>query len=178
MGVIPRLGEFEMSIIEKIFGTHSQRELKRIYPIVDKIEALRPEMQALSDEQLRGKTAEFKERLAKGETLDDLLPEAYAVVREAGKRALGMEHFRVQLIGGVILHQGRIAEMRTGEGKTLVSTLPAYLNALEGKGVHIVTVNDYLAKRDAEWMGEVHRFLGLTVGVVLNVMTKEERQAA
>ena len=178
MGVIPRLGEFEMSIIEKIFGTHSQRELKRIYPIVDKIEALRPEMQALSDEQLRGKTAEFKERLAKGETLDDLLPEAYAVVREAGKRALGMEHFRVQLIGGVILHQGRIAEMRTGEGKTLVSTLPAYLNALEGKGVHIVTVNDYLAKRDAEWMGEVHRFLGLTVGVVLNDMTKEERQAA
>lgn len=167
-----------MGIAEKIFGTHSQRELKRINPIVDKIESLRPEMQALSDEQLRGKTLEFKERLAKGETLDDLLPEAYAVVREAGKRALGMEHFRVQLIGGIILHQGRIAEMRTGEGKTLVSTLPAYLNALEGKGVHIVTVNDYLAKRDAEWMGEVHRFLGLTVGVVLNDMTKEERQEA
>ncbi|MBQ8489672.1 MAG: preprotein translocase subunit SecA, partial [Pseudobutyrivibrio sp.] len=167
-----------MSIIDKVFGTHSDRELKRIKPIVDKIEALRPEMQALTDEQLRAKTTEFKERLSKGETLDDILPEAYAVVREAGKRALGMEHFRVQLIGGIILHQGRIAEMRTGEGKTLVSTLPAYLNALEGKGVHIVTVNDYLAKRDAEWMGEVHRFLGLTVGVVLNDMTKEERQAA
>ncbi|MCR5580433.1 MAG: preprotein translocase subunit SecA [Pseudobutyrivibrio sp.] len=167
-----------MSIIDKVFGTHSQRELKRIKPIADKIESYRSAMQALSDEELRGKTTEFKERLAKGETLDDLLPEAYAVVREAGKRALGMEHFRVQLIGGIILHQGRIAEMRTGEGKTLVSTLPAYLNALEGKGVHIVTVNDYLAKRDAEWMGEVHRFLGLTVGVVLNDMTKEERQAA
>ena len=167
-----------MSIIDKVFGTHSDRELKRIKPIVDKIEALRPDMQALTDEQLRAKTTEFKERLAKGETLDDILPEAYAVVREAGKRALGMEHFRVQLIGGIILHQGRIAEMRTGEGKTLVSTLPAYLNALEGKGVHIVTVNDYLAKRDAEWMGEVHRFLGLTVGVVLNDMSKEERQAA
>ena len=167
-----------MSIIDKVFGTHSDRELKRIKPIVDKIESLRPEMQALTDEQLRAKTTEFKERLSKGETLDDILPEAYAVVREAGKRALGMEHFRVQLIGGIILHQGRIAEMRTGEGKTLVSTLPAYLNALEGKGVHIVTVNDYLAKRDAEWMGEVHRFLGLTVGVVLNDMTKEERQAA
>ena len=167
-----------MSIIDKVFGTHSDRELKRIKPIVDKIEALRPDMQSLTDEQLRAKTTEFKERLSKGETLDDILPEAYAVVREAGKRALGMEHFRVQLIGGIILHQGRIAEMRTGEGKTLVSTLPAYLNALEGKGVHIVTVNDYLAKRDAEWMGEVHRFLGLTVGVVLNDMTKEERQEA
>jgi len=167
-----------MSIIDKVFGTHSQRELKRITPIVDKIDSLRPVMQALSDEELRGKTTEFKERLANGETLDDILPEAYAVVREAGKRAIGMEHFRVQLIGGIILHQGRIAEMRTGEGKTLVSTLPAYLNALEGKGVHIVTVNDYLAKRDAEWMGEVHRFLGLTVGVVLNDMSKEERQAA
>ncbi len=167
-----------MGIIDKVFGTHSQRELKRINPIVDKIESYRPQMQALSDEELRDKTQEFKDRLAKGETLDDILPEAYAVVREAGKRALGMEHFRVQLIGGIILHQGRIAEMRTGEGKTLVSTLPAYLNALEGKGVHIVTVNDYLAKRDAEWMGEVHRFLGLTVGVVLNDMTKEERQAA
>ncbi len=167
-----------MGIVEKIFGTHSEHELKRIKPIIDKIESYRPAMQALSDEELRGKTQEFKDRLSKGETLDDLLPEAYAVVREAGKRALGMEHFRVQLIGGTILHQGRIAEMRTGEGKTLVSTLPAYLNALEGKGVHIVTVNDYLAKRDAEWMGEVHRFLGLTVGVVLNDMTKEERQAA
>ena len=167
-----------MSIIDKVFGTHSQREIKRITPIVDKIESLRPAMQALSDEELRAKTTEFKDRLSKGETLDDILPEAYAVVREAGKRALGMEHFRVQLMGGIILHQGRIAEMRTGEGKTLVSTLPAYLNALEGQGVHIVTVNDYLAKRDAEWMGEVHRFLGLTVGVVLNDMTKEERQEA
>ncbi len=167
-----------MGIIEKVFGTHSERELKRIKPIVDKIESYRPEMQALTDEELRAKTDQFKKRLADGETLDDILPEAYATVREAGKRALGMEHFRVQLIGGIILHQGRIAEMRTGEGKTLVSTLPAYLNALEGKGVHIVTVNDYLAKRDAEWMGEVHRFLGLTVGVVLNDMTKEERQAA
>ncbi|MBQ7148530.1 MAG: preprotein translocase subunit SecA [Pseudobutyrivibrio sp.] len=167
-----------MNIIDKVFGTHSERELKRIKPIVDKIESYKDAMGALSDEELRGKTVEFKERLAKGETLDDILPEAYATVREAGKRALGMEHFRVQLIGGIILHQGRIAEMRTGEGKTLVSTLPAYLNALEGKGVHIVTVNDYLAKRDAEWMGEVHRFLGLTVGVVLNDMTKEERQAA
>ena len=167
-----------MSIIDRVFGTHSQRERKRIQPLVDKIESYRSTMSALSDEELRGKTAEYKERLANGETLDDLLPEAYATVREAGKRALGMEHFEVQLIGGIILHQGRIAEMRTGEGKTLVSTLPAYLNALEGKGVHIVTVNDYLAKRDAEWMGEVHRFLGLTVGVVLNDMTKEERQAA
>ena len=167
-----------MNIIDKVFGTHSERELKRIKPIVDKIESYKDAMGALTDEELRGKTVEFKERLAKGETLDDILPEAYATVREAGKRALGMEHFRVQIIGGIILHQGRIAEMRTGEGKTLVSTLPAYLNALEGKGVHIVTVNDYLAKRDAEWMGEVHRFLGLTVGVVLNDMTKEERQAA
>ena len=167
-----------MGIATKLFGTHSQRELKRINPIVDKIEALRDDMIALSDEQLRGKTAEFKERLAKGETLDDILPEAFAVVREGAKRAIGMEHFRVQLIGGIILHQGRIAEMRTGEGKTLVSTLPAYLNALEGKGVQIVTVNDYLAKRDAEWMGEVHRFLGLTVGVVLNDMTPEERREA
>ncbi|SFT55120.1 preprotein translocase subunit SecA [Lachnospiraceae bacterium XBD2001] len=167
-----------MSLVTKIFGTHSERELKRIYPIVDKIESLRPDMQALTDDELRGKTQEFKNRLAAGETLDDLLPEAYAVVREGARRSLGMEHFRVQLIGGIILHQGRIAEMRTGEGKTLVSTLPAYLNALEGKGVHIVTVNDYLAKRDAEWMGEVHRFLGLTVGVVLNDMSKEERQEA
>ena len=167
-----------MSFVEKIFGTHSQHELKRIKPTVDRIEELRPQMQALSDEQLKAKTPEFKKRLANGETLDDLLPEAFAVVREAAKRVLDMEHFRVQLIGGVILHQGRIAEMKTGEGKTLVSTLPAYLNALEGKGVHIVTVNDYLAKRDAEWMGQVHQFLGLTVGVVLNDMTREERQAA
>ncbi len=167
-----------MSIAEKIFGTHSERELKRITPIVDQIEALRPEMQALSDEALRAKTDEFKKRLAEGATLDDILPEAYATVREAAKRAIGLEHYRVQLIGGIILHQGRIAEMKTGEGKTLVSTLPAYLNALEGKGVHIVTVNDYLAQRDRDWMGKVHEFLGLTVGVVLNSMEKEERQAA
>ena len=167
-----------MGIIEKIFGTHSENELKRIYPIVDRIEALEPEMKALSDEELRGKTREFKERLKEGETLDDLLPEAYAAVREAAFRSLGMRHYRVQLIGGIILHQGRIAEMKTGEGKTLVSTLPAYLNALEGNGVHIVTVNDYLAKRDAEWMGKVHEFLGLTVGVVLNSMDKTERRAA
>ena len=170
--------EEKMSVIEKIFGTHSSRELKRIEPLVDKIEALRPTMQALSDEELRGKTEEYKRRLTEGETLDDLLPEAYATVREAAKRVLNMEHYRVQLIGGIILHQGRIAEMRTGEGKTLVSTLPAYLNALEGKGVHVVTVNDYLAKRDAEWMGQVHEFLGLKVGVVLNSMTSEERQEA
>lgn len=167
-----------MKVTDKIFGTHSQRELKRIMPIVDKIEALRPTMQSLSDEELRGKTDEFKKRLADGETLDDLLPEAFATVREAAKRVLNMEHYRVQLMGGVILHQGRIAEMRTGEGKTLVSTAPAYLNALEGKGVHIVTVNDYLAKRDAELMGQVHAFLGLKVGVVLNSMTSEERQKA
>ena len=170
--------EEKMSVIEKIFGTHSSRELKRIEPLVDKIEALRPTMQALSDEELRGKTEEYKKRLTEGETLDDLLPEAYATVREAAKRVLNMEHYRVQLIGGIILHQGRIAEMRSGEGKTLVSTLPAYLNALEGKGVHVVTVNDYLAKRDAEWMGQVHEFLGLKVGVVLNSMTSEERQEA
>ena len=167
-----------MKILDKIFGTHSERELKRIEPIVDKIEALRPAMQALSDEELKGKTQEFKNRLAEGETLDDLLPEAFATVREAARRVLNMEHFRVQLIGGIILHQGRIAEMKTGEGKTLVSTAPAYLNALEGKGVHVVTVNDYLAKRDAEWMGQVHEFLGLKVGVVLNSMSPEERQAA
>ncbi len=167
-----------MSIVTKIFGTHSERELKRIEPIVDKIESLRPEMQKLTDEELRAKTSEFKERLANGETLDDILPEAFAVVREAGKRVLNMEHFRVQLIGGIILHQGRIAEMRTGEGKTLVSTCPAYLNALEGKGVHVVSVNDYLVKRDAEWMGEIHRFLGLSVGYILNSMTPEERREA
>ncbi len=167
-----------MSIINKIIGTHSERELKRIRSTVDSIEAMRPIMQALSDEELKGKTEEFKKRLADGETLDDIMPEAYAVVREAGKRVLGMEHFRVQLIGGVILHQGRIAEMRTGEGKTLVATLPSYLDALEGKGVNVVTVNDYLAKRDAEWMGKIHEFLGLTVGVVLNSMNSEERRAA
>ncbi len=167
-----------MTLIEKIFGTHSSRELKRIEPLVKRIEELRPAMQALSDEELRGKTGEYKRRLSEGETLDDLLPEAFATVREAGKRVLNMEHYPVQLIGGIILHQGRIAEMRTGEGKTLVSTLPAYLNALEGKGVHVVTVNDYLAKRDSEWMGQVHEFLGLKVGVVLNGMTSEERQAA
>ncbi len=167
-----------MKLVDKIFGTHSARELKRIMPLVDKIESLRSSMQELSDEELRGKTQEYKNRLAEGETLDDLLPEAFATVREAAKRVLDMEHYRVQLIGGIILHQGRIAEMRTGEGKTLVSTLPAYLNALEGKGVHIVTVNDYLAKRDAEWMGQIHEFLGLKVGVVLNSMTSEERQEA
>ena len=167
-----------MKAIEKIFGTHSERELKRIYPLIDKIEALRPDMQALSDEELRGKTKEYKKRLEDGETLDDLLPEAFATVREAAKRVLGMEHYRVQLVGGVILHQGRIPEMKTGEGKTLVSTAPAYLNALEGKVVHIVTLKDYLAKRDAEWMGKVHEFLGLTVGVILNGMDNKERQAA
>lgn len=160
----------------KLFGTHSEREVKRILGTVDKIEALRPQMQELSDEELKGKTREFKKRLEDGETLDDILPEAYATVREAAKRVLNMEHYRVQLIGGIILHQGRIAEMKTGEGKTLVSTLPAYLNALEGEGVHIVTVNDYLAERDAEWMGKVHEFLGLTVGVVLNSMKNDERR--
>ena len=167
-----------MNIVQKIFGTHSARELKRITPLVDKIEALRPQMAALGDAELRAKTEEYKERLKNGETLDDLLPEAYATVREAARRVLHMEHYRVQLIGGIILHQGRIAEMKTGEGKTLVSTLPAYLNALEGRGVHIVTVNDYLAHRDAEWMGKVHEFLGLTVGVVLNSMNSDERRAA
>ena len=168
----------EMSIVDKIFGTHSERELKRIKPIVDKIESYRPSMMELSDEELKGKTKEFKKRLEEGATLDQILPEAYATVREGARRALGMEHYRVQLIGGIILHQGRIAEMKTGEGKTLVSTLPAYLNALEGKGVHIVTVNDYLANRDAEWMGKVHEFLGLTVGVVLNSMDNDERRKA
>ncbi|MGN1165690.1 MAG: preprotein translocase subunit SecA [Lachnospiraceae bacterium] len=165
-----------MGLLQKIFGTHSENELKRIYPIVDAIEAMEPEMQKLSDDELKNKTKEFRERLEKGETLDDILPEAYAVVREAADRTLGMKHYRVQLIGGVILHQGRIAEMKTGEGKTLVSTLPAYLNALTGQGVNIVTVNDYLAKRDAEWMGKVHEFLGLTVGVVLNSMDSDERR--
>ena len=167
-----------MSIIDKIIGTHSERELKRIRATVDSIEAMQPQMHALTDDELKAKTVEFKKRLADGQTLDDIMPEAYAVVREAGKRVLGMEHFRVQLIGGVILHQGRIAEMRTGEGKTLVATLPSYLDALEGKGVHVVTVNDYLAKRDAEWMGKIHEFLGLSVGVVLNSMNSDERRAA
>ena len=165
-----------MNLIQKVFGTHSEREVKMITPLVNKIESLRPTMQALSDEELRDKTKEYKKRLAEGETLDDLLPEAFATVRESARRVLNMEHYRVQLIGGIILHQGRIAEMKTGEGKTLVSTLPAYLNALEGKGVHIVTVNDYLAHRDAEWMGKVHEFLGLTVGCVLNDMDNDERR--
>ncbi len=163
---------------EMLFGTHSERELKRIYPIVDKIEALDATMSAKTDEELKAMTPYFKERLANGETLDDILPEAFATVREAAYRVLGMKHFRVQLIGGVVLHQGRIAEMKTGEGKTLVSTCPAYLNALTGKGVHVVTVNDYLAKRDSEWMGQVHEFLGLKVGIVLNSMDSKERQAA
>ena len=167
-----------MKIFDKLFGTHSERELKLITPVIDRIEELRPTMQALDDEGLREKTKEYRQRLSEGATLDDLLPEAFATVREAARRVLGMEHYRVQLIGGIILHQGRIAEMRTGEGKTLVSTLPAYLNALEGKGVHVVTVNDYLANRDAQWMGKVHEFLGLTVGVVLNGSTKEERRGA
>ena len=167
-----------MSIVTKLFGTHSENELKRIRGTVDRIEELRPQMQAMSDAEMRAKTGEFKARLAEGETLDDILPEAYALVREAAKRAIGLEHYRVQLIGGVILHQGRIAEMKTGEGKTLVATLPSYLNALEGKGVHVVTVNDYLANRDAEWMGKIHEFLGLTVGVVLNSMDNDERRKA
>jgi preprotein translocase subunit SecA len=167
-----------MGLIEKVFGTHSEREIKRIITIVDKIEALEPEYVKLSDEALKAKTIEFKNRLKNGETLDDILVEAYATVREAAKRAIGLRHFRVQLMGGIILHQGRITEMRTGEGKTLVATLPSYLNALEGKGVHVVTVNDYLAKRDAEWMGQIHEFLGLKVGVILNSMEKDERRAA
>lgn len=165
-------------IVDKVFGTHSERELKRIKPLVDKVESLKPTFEAMSDMELKEMTGKYKERLANGETLDDLLPEAFATVREAAKRVLNMEHFRVQIIGGIILHQGRIAEMRTGEGKTLVSTLPAYLNALTGEGVYVVTVNDYLAKRDSEWMGQIHRFLGLSVGVVLNSMTPEERQEA
>ncbi|MBR6359700.1 MAG: preprotein translocase subunit SecA [Lachnospiraceae bacterium] len=165
-----------LSIVTKIFGTHSERELKRIRPLADKVMALDGAMAALSDEELKGKTGEFKKRLEAGETLDDILPEAYAVVREAAARTLGMKHYKVQVIGGIVLHQGRITEMKTGEGKTLVATLPSYLNALTGKGVHVVTVNDYLAKRDAEWMGQVHRFLGLTVGCILNSMTPEERR--
>ena len=167
-----------MGLINKIFGTRSQREVKALTPIVDKIEALSDEYKALSDQQLRAKTDEFKARLAKGETLDDILPEAFATCREAADRVLGMRPYRVQLIGGIILHQGRIAEMKTGEGKTLVATLPAYLNALAGKGVHIVTVNDYLAKRDSEWMGKVYRFLGLTVGLVIHGVDKDGKKAA
>ena len=165
-------------IVDKVFGTHSERELKRIMPLVNKVESLKPTFEAMSDSELKDMTRKYKERLAQGETLDDLLPEAFATVREAARRVLDMEHFRVQIIGGIILHQGRIAEMRTGEGKTLVSTLPAYLNALTGEGVYLVTVNHYLAKRDSEWMGQIHEFLGLKVGVVLNSMTSEERQAA
>ena len=176
--MIARRATTTMGLFEKIFGTHSEKELKKITPIVDAIEALDDKMQALSDEELKAKTQEFKDRLANGETLDDILVEAFAVVREAAYRVLGMKHYRVQLIGGIVLHQGRIAEMRTGEGKTLVSTLPAYLNALEGKGVHVVTVNDYLAKRDAEWMGQVHEFLGLKVGIILNSSTTDERRDA
>ncbi len=172
------VGECDMNLIEKLFGTHSERELKAIYPIVEKIEGMRSTMMEKSDESLRDQTRLFKERLEKGETLDDILVEAFATVREASRRTLNMEHYPVQLIGGIVLHQGRIAEMRTGEGKTLVSTAPAYLNALSGKGVHIVTVNDYLANRDAEWMGQVHEFLGLKVGVVLNSMTPSERKEA
>ena len=167
-----------MGIADIFFGNKSEKEIKRISKTVDKIEALDEQMQALSDEELRAKTTEFKERLANGETLDDLLVEAFAVVREAADRTIHLKHYRVQLMGGIILHQGRIAEMKTGEGKTLVATLPAYLNALEGKGVHIVTVNDYLAKRDAEWMGKVHEFLGLTVGVILNSYNNKERRDA
>ena len=164
--------------LEKIFGTHSSRELKKIEPIADKVMALEDEYRKLTDEQLRAKTDEFKRRLANGETLDDLLPEAFAAVREASDRVLGMRHYRVQIIGGIVLHQGRIAEMRTGEGKTLVATLPAYLNALTGKGVHIITVNDYLAKRDSEWMGKLYRFMGLSVGLIVHGLNNEERKAA
>ena len=167
-----------MSIATKLFGTHSDRELKRIMPIADKVMALDETMAALTDEELRGKTQEFKNRLQNGETLDDLLVEAYAVVREAAYRVIGLKHYKVQVIGGIILHQGRLTEMRTGEGKTLVATLPSYLNALKGEGVHVVTVNDYLAKRDSDWMGQIHRFLGLTVGCILNSMENDERRAA
>ena len=165
-----------MGLFSKIFGTYSEKEVKRVMPIVDKINGLEPEISKLSDEELTGKTQEFKKRLNEGETLDDILPEAFAVVREASKRVLGMRHFDVQLIGGIILHQGRIAEMKTGEGKTLVATLPVYLNALTGKGVHVVTVNDYLAKRDSEWMGKLYKFLGLSVGLVIAGMNSEQKQ--
>ena len=167
-----------MGLFTKLFGTRSQRELKKIQPIVDKVLALETEYTALSEAELKGKTAEFKQRLSQGETLDDLLPEAFAAIREAADRVLGMRPYPVQIIGGIILHQGRIAEMKTGEGKTLVAILPAYLNALAGQGVHIVTVNDYLAKRDSEWMGKVHRYMGLTVGLVIPGMTPAERRIA
>ena len=167
-----------MGFFSKMFGSYSDRELKSIYPIVDKIEAMADEYKAMSDAELQAKTPEFKTRLQSGETLDDILPEAFATVREASRRVLGLYPYRVQLVGGVVLHQGRIAEMKTGEGKTLVATLPAYLNALTGNGVHIVTVNDYLAKRDSEWMGKVHRFLGLTVGLIVHDITSEERRKA
>ena len=167
-----------MGFFSKMFGSYSDRELKSIYPIVDKIEAMADEYKAMSDAELQAKTPEFKTRLQSGETLDDILPEAFATVREASRRVLGLYPYRVQLVGGVVLHQGRIAEMKTGEGKTLVATLPAYLNALNGNGVHIVTVNDYLAKRDSEWMGKVHRFLGLTVGLIVHDLTSEERRKA
>ena len=167
-----------MGILDKLFGTRSEREVKRLLPTVDKIEALSDEYAALSDEALRAKTEEFKARYQSGETLDDLLPEAFAAVREASWRVLGMKPFRVQLIGGIVLHQGRIAEMKTGEGKTLVAVLPAYLNAITGEGVHIVTVNDYLARRDSEWMGKVHRFMGLSVGLIVHGLTGAERRAA
>jgi preprotein translocase subunit SecA len=166
------------NVIEKVIGTYSDRELKKIYPIVDKVEACEEKIAKLTDDQLKAKTPEFKQRLADGETLDDILPEAFAVVREASKRVLGMRHFRVQLIGGVVLHQGRISEMKTGEGKTLVATLPVYLNALTGKGVHVVTVNDYLATRDSEWMGKVYTFLGLTVGLIVHDLDNEQRREA
>ena len=166
------------TFLAKVVGTQNERELKRLRPIVGEVNALEPGIQALSDDQLRAKTAEFRDRLAKGATLDDLLPEAFAVVREAGRRVLNMRHFDVQLIGGAVLHKGKIAEMKTGEGKTLVATLPAYLNALEGKGVHIVTVNDYLARRDSEWMGKIFRFLGMTVGVIQHDLNDAERQVA
>src|SRR5438034_11849266 len=166
------------TLLAKVVGTQNERELKRLRPLVGGINALEPEIAARSDEQLRAKTAEFRQRLANGETLDDLLHEAFAVVREAGRRALNMRHFDVQLIGGAVLHHGKIAEMKTGEGKTLVATLPAYLNALEGKGVHVVTVNDYLARRDSEWMGRIYRFLGMSVGVIQNDLNDAERQVA
>ena len=167
-----------MGLMKKLFGDYSSRELKSIYPIVDKIEAMADEYKAMTDAQLQAKTSEFKERLQNGETLDDILPEAFATVREASDRVLGLRPYRVQLVGGIVLHQGRIAEMKTGEGKTLVATLPAYLNALTGRGVHIVTVNDYLAKRDSEWMGKVHRFLGLKVGLIVHGLTSQQRQEA
>src|SRR6195952_3190189 len=166
------------TLLAKVVGTQNDRELKRLRPIVAQVNALEPAIQALSDAQLRGKTAEFRQRLANGDTLDDLLPEAFAVVREAGRRVLSMRHFDVQLIGGSVLHKGKIAEMKTGEGKTLVATLPAYLNALNGNGVHVVTVNDYLARRDSEWMGKIYRFLGMTVGVIQHDLNDQERQAA